>query len=232
MNEILFLIHILVVILFLFVALRLGKNYLLVFAAILALIANLFVIKQIDLFTKTVTATDVFIIGAIFSQNLLQEYFGKEIAIKTIKITFFSMLFFLVMSKIHLLYIPSHLDTTHASFQNILSSSPRIIISSMVAFFLTQRLDIYFFSFLKKIFKAKYLPLRMGISSIVVQFIDTLLFSFLALWGIVDHIFDIILFSFIIKSLVIIFSASFMKLSKYFMKNKNENENENEKIYE
>ncbi|HEU64789.1 MAG: hypothetical protein KR126chlam4_00096 [Candidatus Anoxychlamydiales bacterium] len=218
MNEVLFLIHILLVILFLFVALRLGKNYLLVFAVIQTLIANLFVIKQIDLFTKTVTATDVFIIGAIFSQNLLQEYFGKETAIKTIKISFFSMLFFLVMSKIHLLYTPSHLDTTHSAFQNILANSPRIVISSISVFFLTQRLDIYFFSFLKKIFNQKFLPLRMGISSIVVQFIDTVLFSFLALWGIVDHIFDIILFSFIIKSLVIIFSAPFMKFSKYFMK--------------
>ncbi|NGX34249.1 MAG: hypothetical protein K1060chlam1_00600 [Candidatus Anoxychlamydiales bacterium] len=218
MNEILFLAHILLVILFLLVALRLGKNYLLVFAAIQALIANLFVIKQIDLFTKTVTTTDVFIIGAIFSQNLLQEYFGKEVAIKTIKISFFSMLFFLVMSKIHLLYTPSLLDTTHSSFENILSSTPRIVISSISAFFITQRLDIYFFSFLKKIFNQKFLPLRMGISSIVVQFIDTVLFSFLALWGIVDHIFDIILFSFIIKSLVIIFSVSFMRFSKYFMK--------------
>jgi len=218
MNEILFLAHILLVILFLLVALRLGKNYLLVFAAIQALIANLFVIKQIDLFTKTVTTTDVFIIGAIFSQNLLQEYFGKNIAIKTIKISFFSMLFFLVMSKIHLLYSPSPLDTTQGSFQKILENSPRIVISSICVFFITQRLDVYFFGFLKKIFNQKFLPLRMGISSIVVQLIDTVLFSFLALFGIVDHIFDIMLFSFIIKSLVIIFSAPFMKLSKYFMK--------------
>jgi len=228
MNEILFLIHILLVIIFLFIALRLGKNYLLVFAAIQALIANLFVIKQIDLFTKTVTTTDVFIIGSIFSQNLIQEYFGKKQALKTIKIIFFSMLFFLVMSRVHLLYSPSPFDITHSSFQNILSSSPRIIISSILAFFLTQRLDIYIFSFLKKIFNQKFLPLRMGISSIIVQFIDTLLFSFLALYGIVDHIFDIILFSFIIKSLVIIFSSPFMKLSKYFMKKVNEYE----KIYE
>lgn len=218
MNEITFLIHILLVILFLLIALRLGKNYLLVLVAIQAILANLFVIKQIDLFTRSVTSTDVFIIGTIFSQNLLQEYFGKKEAIKAIKITFFSMLFFLIMAKVHILYIPNIFDTTNLSFKNILSPSLRIVLSSMIAFFLTQRLDVMLFGFLKKLFKERFLPLRMGLSSIIVQLIDTILFSFLALFGIVAHVFDIILFSFLIKSLVIIFTAPFMKLSKFFMK--------------
>ncbi|NGX63279.1 MAG: hypothetical protein KR126chlam6_00687 [Candidatus Anoxychlamydiales bacterium] len=217
-NEVLFFSHIVVVILFLLVALRLGKNYLFAICILGSVLANLFVIKQIDLFHKTVTSTDVFIIAAIFSENLLQEYFGKKEALKAIKISFFSMLFFIVMAKVHLLYTPSVFDNSHSSFLTILSATPRIMLSSIFVFFLAQRLDVLFFAFLKKLFNAKYLPLRMVISSVIVQLIDTVLFSYLALFGKVHQILDIIFFSFLIKSLVIILIAPFMKFSKFFMK--------------
>ena len=50
MNEILFFSHIALVILFLLLALRLGKNYLFTLCILGSVLANLFVIKQIDLF--------------------------------------------------------------------------------------------------------------------------------------------------------------------------------------
>ncbi|NGX28071.1 MAG: hypothetical protein K940chlam1_00246 [Candidatus Anoxychlamydiales bacterium] len=218
MNEILFASHILIIVLFLLIALRLGKNYLLALVALLAILANLFVIKQIDLFTKVVTSTDAYIVGAVLGQNLLQEYFGKKTSLKAIKITFFSMIFFLIMAKVHLLYIPSIFDNTQTSFQNILTNSPRIIISSITVFFIASRFDVIFFGFLKKIFKDKHLVFRMTLSSILTQLLDTILFTYLALFGQAKSILDIILFSFIIKSLVIFIAAPFMKFSKTFFK--------------
>lgn len=219
MNESIFIIHILIVVSFLLFALRLGKNYLLILVAIQAILANLFVIKQIDLFSKVVTSTDVFIVGSYLGTNILQEYFGKKEANKAIKISFFSMIFFLIMSKIHLIYVPSKFDITNESFQNILSNSPRIIISSIFVFFLTQRLDVIFFDFLKKIFKDKFFTMRIFISSMAAQLIDTILFTFFALSGLVESIFNVIILSFLIKSLVILFAAPFTKLSKYVVKN-------------
>jgi len=220
MNESIFLIHIIIIIFFLLLALRLGKNYLIIFIAFQAILANLFVIKQIDLFSKVVTCSDVFIIGSYLSTNIIQEYFGKNEAIKAIKISFFSMLFFLVMAKIHLLYIPSKYDITNSSFQNILSNSPRIILSSISIFFLIQRLDVILFGFLKKILKGKYFIIRMTISSLISQLIDTSLFTFFALKGLVTSIFDVIFLSFLIKSLVILISVPFTKLSKFIIKEK------------
>ena len=218
MNEILFASHILIIVLFLLIALRLGKNHLLGLVALLAILANLFVIKQIDLFTKVVTSTDAYIVGAVLGQNLLQEYFGKKTSLKAIKITFFSMIFFLIMAKVHLLYIPSIFDNTQTAFQNILTHSPRIIISSITVFFIATRFDILFFGFLKKIFKDKHLVFRMTISSILTQLLDTILFTYLALFGSAKSILDIIVFSFIIKSLVIFIAAPFMKFSKTVFK--------------
>jgi queuosine precursor transporter len=218
MNETIFIIHIVIIILFLLLALRLGKNYLLILIALQAVVANLFVIKQIELFGKTVTCTDVFIVGSFLGTNILQEYFGKEVAKKAIKISFFSMVFFLVMSKIHLLYTPSKFDVANQSFISILSNSPRIIISSILVFFITQRMDVIFFGFLKKIFNDRHFVLRITLSSITAQLIDTVLFTLFALKGLVSSVIDVMILSFSIKSLVILFSTPFTKLSKFMVK--------------
>lgn len=220
MNELIFIFHVLVIVLFLLLALRMGKGCLLSIVALQAVAANLFVIKQIKLFTRTVTCADVFIVGSFLGINLLQEYFGKEDAKKAIKISFFCMIFFLIMSKIHLAYVPSEHDTANESFQNILSNSPRIVISSILVFFLTQRLDIIFFGFLKKMFKGRFFVARMFLSSLTAQLLDTILFTFCALKGLVNSMFDVIILSFLIKSLVVLFAAPLTKLSRFVIKNR------------
>ncbi|NGX56606.1 MAG: hypothetical protein K1060chlam5_00849 [Candidatus Anoxychlamydiales bacterium] len=218
MNEMFFLLHVFSVIFFVFIALKINKNYLIALIIIQTLIANLFVIKQITLFGKIVTCTDVFIVGIILSQNILQEYYGKEEAKKTIYISFFSLIFFLIMSKIHLFYIPNILDTTNNAFEVILKNSPRIIIASIFVFFLVQRIDIFIFGFIKNAFKGKFLPLRMFLSNTLSQFIDTVLFSFIGLYGIVSNILDVMLFSFLIKVIVITIASSFMSITKKIIK--------------
>lgn len=219
MNELIFLIHILIIVIFLLIALRLGKNYLITLVALQAIVANLFVIKQIELLGRVVTSTDVFIVGSFLGVNILQEYFGKDEAKKAIKISFFSMIFFLIMSKVHLFYIPSRFDVTNQAFQSILYNSPRIIIFSILIFFITQRFDVIFFGFLKKMFKDKHLVLRMFISSITAQLIDTFLFTFVALRGLVESMLDVFILSFLIKFLVILLATPFTKLSKFMVKN-------------
>ena len=218
MNESFFLLHIFIVLMFLLIALRLGKNYVFALVVLQSILANIFVIKQISLFSMSVTATDIFIVGTILGQNLIQEYYSKKEALKLINISFFSMLFFLVMSKIHLLYSPSPLDSTHQSFVNIFSNTPRIVISSILVFYIAQRLDILIFAFLKKIFKDKKLSFRMFLSASITQFIDTVLFSYLALYGVVSSIFNIILFSYLIKMITTFLSSIFIGFSKYFVK--------------
>ena len=50
------------------------------------------------------------------------------------------------------------------------------------------------------------------------QLIDTVLFSFLALYNVVDSVFSIIIVSYAIKLISIIFSGSFCKLFKGYVK--------------
>lgn len=203
MNEILFFLHVIVVLGFVLAALRLGKEALIVCTALQAVLANFFVLKQTNLFGFTVTCSDVFAVGCIASLNLIQEYFNKETARKAIWISSFALLFYVLMTQFHLLYLPSVADTTQASFAALLKITPRLLLASLTTFFLVQQFDIYLFTFLKKRFAKNSFAMRSGISLMTTQLIDTILFTLLGLYGLGFSIIDIIIISFLLKALII-----------------------------
>lgn len=213
MNEIIFFFHIILAVFSVLGALRLGKSALIALMATQGVLANLFVLKQISLFGLTVTCSDVFAIGTILSLNLLQEYFGKETAKKAIQISIWTLLFVCLMSQIHLVYVPALQDHTQTAFETLLSPNLRIVFASIGAFYLVQQIDVRLFSLLRG-----PLALRVGISLIVSQCLDTVLFSFLGLYGLVESIFDVILVSFCIKCLIVLASAPFVSFSKKVVK--------------
>ena len=201
MNEILFFLHILVTVGFLFAALRVGMNALISLVVVQAVFANLFVVKQMTFFGLEVTCSDVYAIGSLLALNVLQEFFGRESAKKAIGISLLGSLFFLLMAKIHLLYVPGPSDETHHAFTQIFSSTPRIVFASMGVYWIVQQFDVRFFSWLQK--WQKNFPFRVGISLLLSQTLDTVLFSFFGLYGLVSSLSGIIVVSLITKWLAI-----------------------------
>lgn len=214
MNELIFFLQALVIIGFALVAFRLGKETLIAWVSIQALIANLFVLKQINLFGLEVTASDTYVIGSLLGLNFLQEYFSQEEAYKATKTCFFFMVFFALVSQLHLLYEPSDYDHTHSAFLTLLTLSPRLLIASMSVFFIVQQVDIRFFSFLKRNLPQVSFAGRATIALIFSQFLDTLLFSFAGLYGVVVSVIDIIAMSFLIKMIVIFCFTSCVRWTK------------------
>lgn len=213
MNEFILIFHIAVVVAFVLGALRLGKSSLIALIALQGVLANLFVVKQMSLFGFSVTCSDVFAVGGILALNLLQEYFGKEAAKEAVRISLLTLLFFAFMAQVHLLYMPTLHDATQTAFQTLFSSSFRIVFASIATFYLVQKFDVRFFGLLRG-----KLPIRIAISLLCSQFLDTVLFSFLGLYGLVESIFDIVLVSFLIKCLIIGASSPFVSFSKKVVK--------------
>lgn len=214
MNEYLFILHICLVLFFTLLSLKLGKYALFALVSSQAIFANLFVLKQINCFSLSITCTDVFAISGTLGLNLMQEYFGVKIAKKAALSSFLLMVFFAVISKIHLLYIPNSYDTTQTSYDTILSQAPRILAASLFSFFIVQQIDIKLFGWMKSKFTKLSLSKRNTISLISTQGIDTVLFSFLGLYGLVENVYHIILVSFIVKAAVIIITYPVTALSK------------------
>ncbi len=195
-NELLFFLQILLSLLFTLGALRLGKEALITNSAFQALFANLFLLKQIGLFGLEVTASDGFAVGCLLSLNLLREFYGRESADKSIQISFFCLLFFALFSQLHLFYEPSRGDTAHGVYVALFSPAPRLFLSSLFTFWLVQRFDLWLFEKLSGSFVWKN-----GVCLMLSLALDTLVFTFLGLYGLVPSLGNILLFSFCVKAL-------------------------------
>lgn len=216
MNEIYFFSHLFIVMLFVLISLKMGKEAIIASISLQAILANLFVIKQITWFGWEITCSDVFAIGSIFSLNLLREYFGLELAKKAIWISFFSIVFFTIMSQIHLFYQPSLFDTTHIAFSKILTSTPRLLLASLATFVIVQQLDIRLFSFFQTRLALPFW-MRNGLCVAITQLLDTVLFSVLGLLSLVACLTDIIVISYFVKIVIIALLAPLTACVKWLI---------------
>ena len=219
LNELIFFGHILVVSVFAAIALKLKKEALIALISVQAILANVFVTKQILFYGFCVTCTDIFTVGISLCLNFLQEYYDKKTAQKTIWISFFCLIFYLIMSQIHLLYLPAEIDIYNKHFIKLFAPMPRIIIASMLAYLISQYIDTNVYGFLK--IRINNFVLRNYGSIFVSQLVDTALFSFLGLYGIVDNIWHIIFISFLIKLISIIIIVPLSRVILSFMRQKN-----------
>lgn len=213
-NELLFISQIIIVCLSTLSFAILGKEALSGFVGLLFVMANIFVIKQIDLFGWTVTSADIFIIGISFSINLLQEFWSKSTAQKATWISFTLSIFYLVIGTCIIMYSPACIDDSHAHLAFIMQNTSRIVIASFISYLITQFIDIQLYGYLKAQTAGKYFAARNYFSLCLSQLIDTILFSFLGLWGIVANISDIIILSYSIKILTIFCMSPFLIFSK------------------
>lgn len=213
-NELIFLVHCTVMGIFALLSLRLGKEALTCFITISCISANLFVVKQITLCGLSATASDAFSISAVLGLNLLQEYYDRESARKAILISFILLIFYCIVSQIHLAYDSCPADMMHAHYAAILGFMPRIVAASLSVYVTVQYFDAWFYGYLKHISHGNYLVARNVASIALCQLIDTVLFSYLGLYGVVNNILEIIAVSYAIKLAAIGFSVSFIAFSK------------------
>ncbi len=220
MNELIFLGYVLCVSTASLIALRLGKEGLTALFCVQAVLLNLFVTKLITLFGFTATASDALAVGITLSLNLLQEYYQKSAVQKAIWIGFFSSLFYTALTLFHGAYVSAPTDIASACFQLLLAPMPRIVLASLGVYLLVQHIGAALYGYLKQIWHTRFFVARNYGTLAFTQLIDTVLFSFLGLYGInesfssISTLFDIIIVSYIIKLVVIIIAVPFVRLAK------------------
>lgn len=214
MNELLFLLHVTLVGSAALIALRFGKEGLTALFCMQALLANIFVLKQMACFGLIVTCTDTFIIGCDFSLGLLQRQYGASAAKRAVYICLGLLVLFVALSQLHLLYTPSSFDTYHPVYAHLLQTAPRIICASLLVGFCSQKLNIYLQSLTQTLFKASKAGLILFLPIALSQLFDTIAFSFLGLYGQVHSLANIIMMSYGIKLLTISLMSPFGQLSQ------------------
>lgn len=200
------------------VALRLGKEAIGAWLALLAIFMNIFVLKQVTLFGLEVTCSDALSVGYLLSLNLAQEFFGRQFARRMVITTLLITVASLALAVIHLAYLPNSYDESQNHFAFLFQPMPRLIFASLLSFFIVQAFDMTLFSFLQKLTKGRFLAPRTMLTLCFSETLDTLLYSFLGLYDLVGNLPNVILFSLIVKGAVIGLSAPFVFLSKRWVR--------------
>lgn len=198
-------------------ALRLSTIALTSLICLEVVLMNLFVTKQIVLFGLHATASDALGIGAVLGINLLREYSGKKAAMDAVILSFLAVAFYVAASLFHLAYIPALEDAQHVHFMAILAPMPRIMAASMVTYLLVQSIEYVVYGWLKECAHGRFFIARNYAVLLVTQLLDTVLFSVLGLYGLVNYVGDIIVVSYTIKVVVIIIATPVVALMRRYV---------------
>ena len=208
MNNLIFILHTLIITLITVIASKIGERFLTSTLVIFGILANLFVLKQIDLFNMQVTTSDVFIVGISLGLNLIQDQFDQKTAQKTVWVSFWGLLIYTVLSQFQIWYLPNQLDCTNLHFINLLSLAPRLTVASLISYLISQTIDVKLYAYLKNKLANKPGLIKNYTSIAISQLADTIIFSIIGLSGLNYNLFHIILFSYSIKLIAITISTS------------------------
>jgi queuosine precursor transporter len=118
--------------------------------------------------------------------DAVSEVFGKKRAKHIVYSALIAQVLVLILMYISIKLPPAGRYHLNNEYSQVFGNSLRMIVASLIAFFISQTHDIWAFNFWKKITKGKYLWLRNNLSTFTSQAIDTLLFMFIAFYGIND----------------------------------------------
>lgn len=126
----------------------------------------------------------IFTLPITFSINdIITEVFGKERAVSFVQ-SGFTILCLLFLFNLLALVLPSsaRFAPTNNAYNVIFGKSLRIIVASLMAFWLSERLDVLIFTQIRKKLGKTKLWFRNNVSNFIGQFFDTSLFMFLAFY--------------------------------------------------
>ncbi|MDG0818664.1 queuosine precursor transporter [Staphylococcus equorum] len=189
-----------------------GKQGLIAWIAIGTIIANIQVIKTVDIFTISATLGNVMFASIYLATDILNEIYGRKIAKRAVWLGFSSTLVMIIVMQLSLHFIPSPVDTTQGALDTIFNLVPRIALGSVIAYIIGQHLDVLLFSLIKKVFSSdSTFIIRAYGSTIISNIIDTALFVAIAFLGTMPNeaVFEIFITTYLLKIISTIFNVPF-----------------------
>jgi hypothetical protein len=193
-----------------------GLTGLYVWTAVCVILANIQVMKTIQIFGLVTAMGNVIYSSLFLVTDIINENHSKKDAQKAVWIGFFVLISTIIIMQISIQFIPDESDFLSEHITAIFSVLPRIAFASLIAYMIAQSHDVWFYAKLKKRHKTKYLWLRNNLSTVTSQLIDNTIFTLIAFagvfsWGVIGQIF---LTSFILKVIIAACDTPFVYLSK------------------
>ncbi|MFA9465498.1 MAG: queuosine precursor transporter [Velocimicrobium sp.] len=169
-----------------------GQKGLMCFTAIATIAANIEVLIVIRAFGMEQTLGNILFASTFLITDILSEVAGKKEAQTAVNIGIFTSITFVLLSQSWLLYTPASTDWAFPNIQSIFSNTPRLMFASLIIYVITQKFDVWayhkWWAFTEKLTgdRRKLLWVRNNGSTLISQFFNTFLFTFLAFYGMYD----------------------------------------------
>ena len=194
-----------------------GKLGLYAWIGIAVIIANIQVLKTVELFNLVATLGNIIYGTTFLTTDILNEVYGKAAARKAVLMGFFFMIGATAVMWICLQFVPHASDFAQGSLAIIFGIMPRIVLGSLTAYIVSQMHDVWAFAFWKRIFsKPHQLWIRNNLSTMVSQLIDSVIFCTIALLGLfeINVWLQILLTTYLLKLIVAVCDTPFVYIAR------------------
>lgn len=116
--------------------------------------------------------------------DILSEVYGPKAAQRVVRAGFVTLIVVFALIQVSIHWTPAPFWEGEEGFMEMMNSSLRMIIASVVAYIISQSFDVWFFHFLKKKSSGRFLWLRNNGSTVISQAIDTFVWTAVALFGV------------------------------------------------
>lgn len=210
----------------LFAYVRFGRIGLYIWIPISTILANIQVVMLVDLFGFGTTLGNILYAGGFLVTDILAENYGREYAKRAVKIGFFSLIVMTVIMQIAVNFTPSDVEEGILTFngvKRIFDFMPRIVIASLISYWVSQTHDIWAYEKWRERFsERKHIWIRNNMSTMVSQLIDNSLFTIIAFWGIYpkEVLLEIFITTYFMKFIVAVFDTPFVYIASYLKSKK------------
>jgi queuosine precursor transporter len=194
-----------------------GKTGLYAWMGIAVILANIQVLKTVELFALVATLGNIIYGTTFLATDILSEVYGKASAKRAVFMGFFFMLSMTAIMWICLQFIPHASDFAQGSLETIFGVMPRVALGSLAAYLVSQLHDVWAFHFWKRLFsRPQHLWIRNNLSTMVSQLIDSIIFCTVALLGLYEMNvwFQILLTTYILKLIVAAADTPFVYIAR------------------
>lgn len=195
-----------------------GRTGLYCWIPISVIIANVQVLKTVEIFGLVSTLGNILYAGSFLATDILSENYGKKSAGRGIIIGFFSMIAMTLFMQMALWFVPNESDFAHSSLKTIFGIMPRIATASLLAYLVSQIHDIWIYDKWRSWFPGKaFLWLRNNASTMVSQLLDSSVFTIGAFWGVFENkiLLEIFLTTYFFKLVVAAADTPFLYLAEW-----------------
>ncbi len=194
-----------------------GKTGLYSWIALAAILANVQVLKTVNLFGLTATLGNIVYATSFLATDILSENHGTKAAKQGVFVGFFVLIASTLIMQIALLFRPDATDMVQEALHTIFSVLPRITAASLCAYLLSQWHDVWAYDFWRNKFPLKrHIWIRNNGSTLVSQAIDSAVFVLLAFLGTFPPgvLLEIFVSTYILKGVVALADTPFVYLAR------------------